>query len=377
MFQSLKFRIMFFVFFLASGCGAPGEPSPPAPPVPVAISDLAAHQAGDGVLLTFTLPARSISGEHLTELPAVEILRGATKPDGTPDAKTFRVVDAIPGALIGNYVGHGHVQFVDPLLVEETRAHPGEALIYRVRTRVSLKRASADSNSVSLRVFPIAERIAAVSANVTEAAIELTWQAPLYTSGGDALSPISTYHIYRGEIDAESADAVAKDIAQAKWRAPLQQLASAESNSYRDAAFDFGKTYVYVVRAVIMAGIVALESSDSAPAIVAARDTFPPAAPQGLVTVLLPGEIHGSAQVELTWSISLETDLAGYRVYRSEEQDMRGQVLALELLPTPAYRDTSVVLGHRYWYSVTAVDRAGNESTPSAPAAVEVTQPSS
>jgi hypothetical protein len=334
----LDFRISIFVFLLAAGCGAPGEPSPPVPPIPVAITDLAAHQAGDGVQLIFTLPGRSVAGQRLTELPAVEILRGAAKPDGSPDARSFRVVDSIPGALIGNYVNQGHVQFVDPVLVEETRAHPGESLVYRVRTRLSLKRASADSNSVSLRVFPVAERIVSLTASVTETAIELTWPAPLRTSGGDALPAISTYHIYRGEIDAASVEAAAKDIAQAKWKAPLLQLASSESISYRDAAFDFGKTYVYVVRTVILAENTALESSDSAPAIVAARDTFPPAAPQGLVTVLLPGEAHGTSQVELTWSISLETDLAGYRIYRTEEQGTRGQLLTPELLPTPAYR---------------------------------------
>jgi hypothetical protein len=45
-------------------------------------------------------------------------------------------------------------------------------------------------------------------------------------------------------------------------------------------------------------------------------------------------------------------------------------------LLSPAYRDTSVQPGHRYWYSVTAVDRSGNESVPSASVAVEVAQPS-
>jgi fibronectin type 3 domain-containing protein len=79
--------------------------------------------------------------------------------------------------------------------------------------------------------------------------------------------------------------------------------------------------------------------------------------------------------VDLSWSISLETDLAGYRVYRSELEGTRGQVLNPDLLPTPAVRDTSVKPGHRYWYTVTAVDRAGNESAPSAPVAIEVAQP--
>ena len=80
---------------------------------------------------------------------------------------------------------------------------------------------------------------------------------------------------------------------------------------------------------------------------------------------------------DLSWAINLETDLAGYRVYRSEQESTRGQVLNPELLPTPAIRDTSVEPGHRYWYTVTAVDHAGNESAPSAPVVVEVALPPS
>jgi fibronectin type 3 domain-containing protein len=79
--------------------------------------------------------------------------------------------------------------------------------------------------------------------------------------------------------------------------------------------------------------------------------------------------------VDLSWSINLETDLAGYRVYRSEQAGTPGELLTPELLLTPAYRDTSVKSGQKYWYSVTAVDRSGNESAPSVQTAVEVTQP--
>jgi endoglucanase len=94
------------------------------------------------------------------------------------------------------------------------------------------------------------------------------------------------------------------------------------------------------------------------------------------VAALLPGAAPDKFVVDLSWSINLETDLAGYRVYRSEQEGTRGQLVTPDLLPTPALRDTSVEPGHRYWYTVTAVDRAGNESEPGGPAAVEVTQPS-
>src|SRR5450755_4674501 len=60
--------------FLAA-CGAPGEPTPPHAPVPIAISDLTAQQLGDGVVLTFSLPRRTVERESLEAPPVVKIYR--------------------------------------------------------------------------------------------------------------------------------------------------------------------------------------------------------------------------------------------------------------------------------------------------------------
>src|SRR5258708_29863093 len=84
------------IFFCAA-CGAPGEPTPPSPPIPPAITDLAARQSGDGVLLTLTLPTRTVTNERLTEPPAVESFRGGMKPDGKPDNKPVRLGYTRPG----------------------------------------------------------------------------------------------------------------------------------------------------------------------------------------------------------------------------------------------------------------------------------------
>jgi fibronectin type 3 domain-containing protein len=369
------FYFLFSVFLVA--CGAPGEPTPPTPVIPVAITDLTAHQDGDGVRLTFTMPSNSIAGVKLATTPAVEILRGALKPDGSPDLSSFRVVYAIPGALVDNSRSEGHIGFTDPIAPEEIKGYPGRTLAYTVRTRASQKRVSADSNVVSVRVFPVPERITSVEARVTEPAIELSWTAPARTSAGDPLPAIIGYRIYRSEITPSAGAASASVPPQGKNEAPSLLLATSVTNSYRDTSFAFDHTYVYVVRSVIQADGSELESATSPPLTVTPRDTFPPAAPQGVVAALLPAASPGALVVDLSWSISLETDLAGYRVYRSEQEGTRGQVLNQELLPTPAVRDTSVQPGHRYWYTVTAVDRAGNESAPSAPVAVDVTQPSS
>ena len=370
-------RFSLFILLLAGGCGAPGEPTPPSPQIPVAVSDLAAQQIGDAVQLTFSMPPKTTAGERLTETPAIEILRGTLKSDGSPDTKSFRTIETIPGALVGDYRTADKVQVSNRISPDELRASPGATLAYRVRTRASRKRASADSNTVTVRIRPAPERIMSVHAEVTESATELSWSAPTRTSAGDPLPSISEYRVYRGEIDPASASAAANDLSQAKWKSALAFLASTPTNGYRDDAFDFGKTYLYTVRTLIPEDGSTVESSDSVPAIVTPRDIFPPAVPQGLAAAVLSPEPNAPPEVDLSWSINTETDLAGYHVYRSENQDAPGQLVTPDLLLSPAYRDTSVQPGHRYWYSVTAVDRSGNESAPCARVAAEVAQPSS
>ena len=374
---TLCFLVSVSIFICVSGCGAPGDPVPPSPLVPMAVSDLAAHQAGDGVELVFSLPLKTVSGERLTAPPAIEIVRGSLKPNGAPDTKSFRVVYTIPGALVLNYLAADHVRFTDPISAEETKAHPGATYAYLVRTRLSKKRASGDSNVVTARLFPVPQPISSVQSQVTETAVNLSWPAPTQTSGGDALSTISGYRVYRGEIDRQTPAPASKDLSPVHWISPLALLGPSTTNSSSDTQFDFGKTYVYVVRSVISVEGNEVESDNSEPVTVTPVDTFPPAAPQDVVAAVLPAATPSTFVVDLSWSINLETDFAGYRVYRSEQEGARGQLITPDLLSTPAFRDSSVAPGHRYWYTVTALDRAGNESAPSSSVAVDIPQPPS
>jgi fibronectin type 3 domain-containing protein len=126
------------------------------------------------------------------------------------------------------------------------------------------------------------------------------------------------------------------------------------------------------VRSVAQYPDLQIESLDSSPITVSPLDTFPPSAPQGLVVVLVPAQGAAPAYLDLSWSISAENDIAGYNIYRSEQEGAPGQKQNPDLLRTPAFRDMNVKPGHRYFYIVTAVDRAGNESPASAAAPGEV-----
>ena len=357
---------------LAAGCGVPGEPVPPSPPIPTAIKDLTAKQLGDGVLLSFTLPNKSTLGERLTQTPTMEVFRGKLQSDGTPDLRSFRQVDVVPASVLGSYVKQGSVEFLEAVSPDEIRADPGELVVYNVRTRVSERKISADSNLVKVNLYPVPERIGKIDLKETERSLKLKWNTPLRTSGGAPLPAISEYRVYRGEVDPASVAETEKDIHLAIWKLPLLLIASPKEPEYEDKGFDYGKTYAYVVRSVVNEEGAMRESGDSVPVVVTPKDVFPPEPPRDVVAAVL-GEGPGKAAVvDLSWSLNVETDLAGYRVYRSESEGARGTALTPEPLPTPAYRDTAVQSGHRYWYSVSAVDRAGNESSPSIVVQVEI-----
>ncbi|HUJ80830.1 MAG TPA: fibronectin type III domain-containing protein, partial [Candidatus Acidoferrales bacterium] len=202
--------------------------------------------------------------------------------------------------------------------------------------------------------------IADLKTQVTQAAIVLTWTAPQRTLTGST-PPVSGYRIYR----VESEPATAVNAESPKLKSPLVKIGDSDSPTFQDTQFEFGKTYAYSARSVTGSGADALESADSNLTVVTPRDVFPPAAPLGLVIAIVPGQGQTAAHFELSWAVSTETDVAGYNVYRSEQANFAGARLNTDLLLTPAFRDMNVEPGHRYFYTVTAVDRSGNESSPS------------
>ena len=115
-----------------------------------------------------------------------------------------------------------------------------------------------------------------------------------------------------------------------------------------------------------------VESADSAQAMVTPRDIFPPAAPTNIEITIVPATPQAPAYVELSWAINPEGDLAGYSVYRSDAEDALGDRVSTEILPSPTFRDISILPGRRYYYRVSAQDRAGNESPKSSAVQTDV-----
>ncbi|MEQ8821087.1 MAG: endonuclease [Sumerlaeia bacterium] len=92
------------------------------------------------------------------------------------------------------------------------------------------------------------------------------------------------------------------------------------------------------------------------------NDTTPPDPPMGLAAN------GGDGSVSLTWNANSEGDLDGYNVYRSTTMGGPYSQINGALVPAPSYVDNTVTNGVTYYYVVTAVDTANNESNDSTPA---------
>jgi hypothetical protein len=119
-----------------------------------------------------------------------------------------------------------------------------------------------------------------------------------------------------------------------------------------------GEEWCYVVRFLASKDPL-VESPSSSEACVAFRDVGAPAAPIGIAVVV------GNAGVEISWSPSPEPDLVGYRVYRAAPAGEPALRLAEVPAGTTSHLDKTGTAGVVNVYTVTAVDKAGNESAAS------------
>ena len=187
-----------------------------------------------------------------------------------------------------------------------------------------------------------------LTARVTQFDIEINWEQPQSNESGSAPANIAGYNVYR-----KAGDAVAK-----------MNPGPITVPKYSDRNFQFGDTYEYFVRALSLPQGSsnpgdAIESNDSQVITVTPKDTFAPARPDSIKVASI------NAIVSLFWPSNSEPDLAGYNIYRAEDEGVTPEQW-LKLTPrlhTPTtFRDDKVQVGKKYYYQLTAVDTSGNES---------------
>jgi hypothetical protein len=313
----------FFVFLWSLGCGSIGEPLPPLLNIPERSVDLTVRQTERGIILEWTWPETTTEGMPLTDLErfAVHFMKDPG-PHYDFETQSDRILD-VEGADIGNLGPGDRVRvIVDP------RPFMGQIVAIGVRAESRRRKSGGFSNLIVLVVRPPPPAPAAPQLSVEVDAIEVTWRA---------VEAARSYRLYRRTESGEG----------------FEPIATTAETRYRDGGFNWDETYAYRVQSI--AGEGEVEGGTSDPSRITARDTFPPAAPMGLLVV------PGLDSIELSWRPGPEPDLAGYRLHRVAG-DAEATVLEPSLITALNFNDKEVQQGITYRYQLTAVDRDNNES---------------
>jgi len=228
---------------------------------------------------------------------------------------------------------------------------PTSNLSYAVSVLNSYGRSAGLSNQVQVPSAPTLAAPENLAAHLSANGVELTWNA--VPSSPEIPHVKFEYRVYRRDV-VTGQGAIAGEL----------PVSGTPNPSFVDSGFEWEKTYDYRVTVLTVVdrpdGPEQVEGDDTSSVRVVAHDIFPPATPTGLQAVFSgPGQ---KPFIDLIWAGNSESDFAGYNVYRRNVGSEPVKINT-ELVKTPSFRDANLVPGHEYFYSISALDARGNESS--------------
>lgn len=353
------------LIMLLSACGAPGPPLPPSLKLPKPVIDLRATRKGDKVALTWTVPGKTTDLQNVRRLGSTRVCRSlqvAINQCGAPvgEVPTSQLIPTSAGKK-GSAPSPVQASYTDVLSTRLQKQNPTAMATYAVETLNENGRSAGLSNQVQVPLAPTLPPPNDVGVEVTADGVVLSWTGILHEHEAPELRHL--YRVYR-RLEGSDKDQVAGEVS----------LTTSDQATFADRSFEWQKSYDYRVTVVTLISRadqtpIEVEGDDSPPVHVFANDTFPPATPSGLQAVF--SGVGQQPFIDLTWAPNTDADLAGYNVYR-REQGAQPVKINTDLVKTPAFRDSNVESGKKYFYSVSALDLRGNESARSEEASESV-----
>jgi hypothetical protein len=346
----------------SSGCGTPGAPQPPSLQLARPVDDLTASRKGNRVELDWTLQRKNTDRTLVQHPPATRICRR----EGTGLMITCDVVAEVPPPKTQPQPRKKQAEepairmhYEDSLPPQLGNQNPADFVTYAVEEINSHGRSAGLSNQLQIPVAPTIPIPGDLSAQVSGEGVRISWTGSAPPEAPPGLS-------YRYRIMRRPVGAPAYTV--------LTDVEPSAKGSYLDKTFAWEQKYEYRITTVTQIdshGITtAVEGDDSKPVEAFTRDIYPPAQPAGLQAVF--SSVGQKPFIDLTWAPNLESDLAGYNVFRRTEGTQFEKLNKQLVVSASSFRDEDVEPGKKYIYTVSAVDLRGNESQRSAEASETV-----
>ena len=351
----------FLIIAALSGCGTPGAPQLPSLQLASPVDDLTATRKGNRVELDWTLPRKNTDRTLVKHMPATRICRHV----GTELMSSCTVVAEVPPPQSqaqhkqkGQEEPAVHMQYVDSLPAQLGQENPAGFVTYAVEEMNTHGRSGGLSNQVLIPVAPTLPVPDELSAEVSGEGVHISWIGSTPAESPQGLT-------YRYQIERKPVGGPAYIV--------VGDVAPSARGSYLDKTFEWEQKYEYRITTLTQVdshGIkTGVEGEDSKSVEVFTRDIYPPAQPAGLQAVF--SSVGQKPFIDLTWAPNMESDLAGYNVFR-QLPGKPSEKLNQQLVQVSSFRDENVKPGEKYIYSVSAVDLRGNESPRSAVASENV-----
>ena len=338
-----------------TGCGTPGSPLPPSLNLPARVTDLAATRAGNQVTLTWTMPRRTTDRILLKDPLTVracwsdanaQCIAAGQKPFAPRLAATW--TEPLPAPLLSG---------------------PPRPVRLYVEVINRNQRSAGLSDPAVILAGAAPAPVESLAAEPRKTGVALHWTA------GDPQNAVRLHRTLLTPPEKKKDEGLL-----AAPREPITQdlLVDHDTGLALDKNIRVGQSYEYraqrVARIESDGQMRELAGELSSPVRVDVRDIFPPAAPAGHAAVATSPTGGAPAFIDLSWQPDAESDVAGYFVYRREQQTPWQRISGDKPLVGPAFHDPDVQPGHTYIYSVIAVDTRGNQSPRSADASDTVPQ---